>query len=110
MSFLTADEFDALLAAPNASRRWEGRRDRALITLAVQTGLRLSELIGLNNRNVQLDAGAHVFPPLCWSGGYQALRALPCEANWPEYDRHPSQANSSSCRSRITDETPGPGA
>jgi len=59
VSFLTADEVDALLAAPDASR-WEGRRDRALITLAVQTGLRLSELIGLNNSNVQLDAGAHV--------------------------------------------------
>ncbi|MET7952011.1 tyrosine-type recombinase/integrase [Micromonospora sp. NPDC005324] len=63
MSFLTADEVDALLAAPNASRRWEGRRDRALITLAVQTGLRLSELIGLNNSDVQLDAGAHVSFP-----------------------------------------------
>ena len=59
MSLLTADEVDALLAAPDANR-WEGRRDRALITLAVHTGLRLSELIGLNNSNGQLDAGAHV--------------------------------------------------
>jgi site-specific recombinase XerD len=59
VSFLTADEVDALLAAPDTSR-WEGRRDRALMTLAVQTGLRLSELIGLNNSDVQLDTGAHV--------------------------------------------------
>ena len=59
VSFLTADEVDALLAAPDTSR-WEGRRDRALMTLAIQTGLRLSELIGLNNGDVQLDTGAHV--------------------------------------------------
>jgi integrase len=57
--FLTADEVDALLAAPDASR-WEGRRDHALIALAVHTGLRLSELIGPNNSDVQLDTGAHV--------------------------------------------------
>lgn len=59
VSFLSAVEVDALLAAPDLSR-WEGRRDRALMTLAVQTGLRLSELIGLNNGDVQLGSGAHV--------------------------------------------------
>ena len=47
MSFLSPEEVGALLAAPDPSR-WEGRRDRALMALAVQTGLRLSELIGLN--------------------------------------------------------------
>jgi site-specific recombinase XerD len=59
MSFLNAAEVDALLAAPDLSR-WEGRRDRALITLATQTGLRLSELTGLNCADVELNTGAHV--------------------------------------------------
>ena len=59
MSFLNREEVEALLAAPDLGR-WEGRRDRALIALAVQTGLRLSELIGLNCGDVQLGTGAHV--------------------------------------------------
>lgn len=59
MSFLCPEEVGALLAAPDQSR-WEGRRDRALMALAVQTGLRLSELIGLNCGDIQLGAAAHV--------------------------------------------------
>jgi len=39
VSYLSPEEVTALLAAPDASR-WEGRRDRALMTLAVQTGFR----------------------------------------------------------------------
>ncbi len=53
VSYLSSEEVAALLAAPDASR-WEGRRDRALLTLAVQTGLRLSELLGLNCGDVEL--------------------------------------------------------
>jgi site-specific recombinase XerD len=59
ISFLSPTEVDALLAAPEVSR-WEGRRDRALMALAAQTGLRLSELIGLNCGDVELGAPAHV--------------------------------------------------
>jgi site-specific recombinase XerD len=59
VSYLCPEEVAALLAAPDASR-WEGRRDRALITLAVQTGLRLSELIVLNCGDVELGASARV--------------------------------------------------
>ena len=59
VSFLSPDEVDALLAAPDIDR-WEGRRDRALMTLAVQTGLRLSELIGLDCGDVQLGTGPYV--------------------------------------------------
>jgi site-specific recombinase XerD len=59
VAFLSPAEVDALLAAPDTSR-WEGRRDRALMTLAVQTGLRLSELIGLDCGDVQLGAGPYV--------------------------------------------------
>ena len=59
MSFLEPDEVDALLAAPDLSR-WEGRRDRALLVLAAQTGLRLSELTGINCGDIELGNGAHV--------------------------------------------------
>jgi site-specific recombinase XerD len=59
VSFLEPDEVDALLAAPDLGR-WEGRRDRALLMLAVQTGLRLSELTGLNCGGVVLGPGPHV--------------------------------------------------
>jgi site-specific recombinase XerD len=59
VTFLTATEVDALLAAPDQTR-WEGRRDRALMLLAVQTGLRVSELTGLNCADVTLATGASV--------------------------------------------------
>ena len=39
---------------------WMGRRDRTLLLVAVQTGLRVSELIGLNCQDVVLGTGAHV--------------------------------------------------
>jgi site-specific recombinase XerD len=57
--FLSRPEVDALLAAPNP-RTWSGRRDHALILLAVQTGLRLSELTGLERDDLHLGIGAHV--------------------------------------------------
>jgi site-specific recombinase XerD len=57
--FLSRLEVDALLAAPD-QRTWSGRRDHALILIAVQTGLRLSELTGLHQRDLQLGIGAHV--------------------------------------------------
>lgn len=59
VSFLQPDEVDALLTAPDRDR-WEGRRDHALIALAVQTGLRLSELTGLTCADVDLGPAAHV--------------------------------------------------
>jgi site-specific recombinase XerD len=57
--FLSRPEVDSLLAAPD-QRTWSGRRDHALILLAVQTGLRLSELTGLQPRDLHLGTGAHV--------------------------------------------------
>jgi site-specific recombinase XerD len=59
ITFLAADEADALLAAPDPTR-WEGRRDRALLTLALQAGLRVSELTGLDCADVVLGTGGHV--------------------------------------------------
>lgn len=57
--FLTTAEMQALLAAPNR-RTWSGRRDCVLLALALQTGLRLSELTGLRCQDVELGTGAHV--------------------------------------------------
>ena len=57
--FLTRAEVDAVLAAPD-QRTWSGRRDHALILLAVQTGLRLSELTSLQRADLSLGAGSHV--------------------------------------------------
>ena len=59
IEFLNRKEIDALLAVPNRST-WIGRRDRTLILVAVQTGLRVSELIGLNCQDVVLGTGANV--------------------------------------------------
>lgn len=76
VAFLTAEEVDALLAAPDPSR-WEGRRDRALLALVVQTGLRVSELTGLSCGDVSLGTGAHV---RCQGKG-RKQRAVPLAAN-----------------------------
>jgi len=51
--FLTPIEIDALLAVPDLGV-WSGRRDRALLLLAVQTGLRAAEVIGLRCENIVL--------------------------------------------------------
>lgn len=59
IAFLSQPEFDALLAAPDRDT-WAGRRDRNLLLLAVQTGLRASELIGLRCQDIVLGSGAHV--------------------------------------------------
>jgi integrase/recombinase XerD len=59
IAFLTAAEIDALRSAPD-QRTWAGRRDRTLLLVAVQTGLRVSELIGLCWHNIALGRGAHV--------------------------------------------------
>jgi site-specific recombinase XerD len=56
--FLTRREIEALLALPD-QRTWAGRRDRTLLLVAVQTGLRVSELIGLCCQDVVLGTGAH---------------------------------------------------
>jgi integrase/recombinase XerD len=59
ITFLTEPEIDALLAGPDPATR-TGRRDRAMLQLAVETGLRVSELTGLTRGDLHLGAGAHV--------------------------------------------------
>src|SRR5215831_10950767 len=59
VSFLTRPEIDAVLAAPDRNT-WAGRRDRTFLLVAVQTGLRLSEMTSLRRQDVVLGTGAHV--------------------------------------------------
>jgi site-specific recombinase XerD len=59
VAFLDDAEVAALLAAPDRTR-WEGRRDHAFMILAIQTGLRVSELLGLDCEDIVFGTGAHV--------------------------------------------------
>jgi integrase/recombinase XerD len=59
VSFLETDEVDALLASQDLST-WTGRRDHVLLAVAVQTGLRVSEMTRLHRDDVNLDSGPHV--------------------------------------------------
>lgn len=59
VEYLTPEEATALLAAPNAATS-VGRRDHALLVVAIHTGLRNAELRALARRDVRLGTGAHV--------------------------------------------------
>lgn len=59
IEFLIPAEIDALLAAPN-QQTWTGRRDHALLTMAVQTGLRMGEICSLTCNDIHLGAGPHI--------------------------------------------------
>lgn len=75
ITFLTRQEVTALLAAPDRAT-WEGRRDHALLVLAVQTGLRVSEFTALNCGDIRLGTGAH----LRCEGKGRKQRAVPLTA------------------------------
>ena len=72
VTFLTAPESQALIDAPSQDR-WEGRRDRAMLTLTLQTGLRVSELVAVNRADVTLGTGGCVTV----EGKGRKLRAVP---------------------------------
>jgi site-specific recombinase XerD len=59
VEYLTRPETEALLAAPDQTT-WAGRRDRTLMLLTVQTGLRVSELVRLDCQDIVFGNGAHV--------------------------------------------------
>ncbi|MGA9723646.1 MAG: tyrosine-type recombinase/integrase [Candidatus Binatus sp.] len=59
IDYLTNAEIEALIGAADLTTR-SGRRDRMLLLLALQTGLRVSELISLTCGDVALGTGAHV--------------------------------------------------
>ena len=59
VNFLSRNEIEVLLAAPDQTT-WAGRRDRTLLLVATQTGLRVSELIGLRCQDVNVGTGAYI--------------------------------------------------
>jgi site-specific recombinase XerD len=59
IEFLHRHEIESLLEAPDPGT-WGGRRDQLLLTLALQTGLRVSELVGLCHQDIVLGNGAHL--------------------------------------------------
>jgi site-specific recombinase XerD len=59
VNFLTRPEVDAILASPDQTR-WMGRRDHLLLVLALETGLRVSELVRLRVGDVVLGASSYV--------------------------------------------------
>jgi len=59
VEFLDRAEMDALLAAPDRST-WAGRRDHAILMMALQTGLRVSEIVHLRRRDIVTGPGSHV--------------------------------------------------
>jgi len=59
VSFLSDDEVTALLAAPDQTQ-FIGRRDYALLLLALQSGMRVSELVGLRRVDMVFDVRSHV--------------------------------------------------
>jgi site-specific recombinase XerD len=59
ISHLDLHEIKALLVAPDRDT-WRGRRDHALLLTTIETGLRVSELVGLCVGDVSLSTGAHL--------------------------------------------------
>jgi site-specific recombinase XerD len=57
--FLSRPEIEALLTSPDRTT-WIGHRDYTLLFLALQTGLRLSELISLERKSLALENSPHV--------------------------------------------------
>jgi site-specific recombinase XerD len=76
VEFLNETEVNALLAAPDPYR-WEGRRDRAMFHVAVQTGLRVSELTGLTCGDVALGDS----PSVRCQGKGRKQRVVPLDAS-----------------------------
>ncbi|MDM4764412.1 tyrosine-type recombinase/integrase [Galbitalea sp. SE-J8] len=59
VSFLTTPEAETLIAAPDTDT-WLGRRDRLLLHLGIQTGLRVSELVSLRVGDIQIGPRSHL--------------------------------------------------
>ncbi len=76
VDFLSRDEMEALLKAPDLTT-WFGRRDRVLLLTMLQTGLRVSELIALRVRDIELRTGPHL---RCMGKGRKE-RATPLRAD-----------------------------
>jgi site-specific recombinase XerD len=86
VGFLTRPEITALLDAPNLSG-WAGRRDRALLMLAIQTGLRVSEITALRGCRA----------------GHRCSRALPRQR--PQRTLHPAHTTTGTHTRRMARRT-----
>ena len=93
IEFLTPDEADALLAAPDTTT-WTGRRDHALLAMTVQTGLRISEICSLTHDDIHLGAGPHI----ACTGKGRRQRITPL-----------TQATVSTMKTYLAERTPRPG-
>lgn len=88
VSFMNQLEVTALLAAPDR-KTWSGCRDHAFLLIAVQTGLRVSEMTGLTRQDLILDSGAHIRvvgkgrKERCTPLLKQTVRVLNAWMNWP---------------------------
>ena len=124
LTWLTDPEVDALLAAPERTT-WAGRRDHAMLVLAVQTGLRISELIALSRSDLTLGVGptsaawakdvksvpprSPPSPSLCCAPGSRSTPAAPttrCSRHAPERASATMQSNAAS---PATSPPPAPG-
>ena len=112
LSYMSREEIDAVLAAPDPAR-WSGRRDRVLFATLYNTGARVSEIVGVQRRDLALDRSPFVrlhgkgrkerSVPL-WKTTAEALR------NWlahvpeaPEQPVFPNRAGSALSRSGVED-------
>lgn len=100
VTFLTDDEVDAVLAACDRST-WTGRKDHTMILLAVQTGLRVSELISLTCDDVTLGVGAHVHCIGKGRGHPSSQEPSPCSGcGSPSAAPRPGRRRPAGCRRR----------
>ena len=92
VTFLAPEEVKALLDSPDRST-WTGRRDHALLLTTVQTGLRVSEVIGLTNADVHLSTGPHL---RAWArAGRSVSRRSPAR---PSRCSRSGRASAAACR------------
>lgn len=93
IDFLNHDEIQSLLASPD-QKSWIGRRDHLLLSLAIQSGLRLSELTALCWSNITFGRGSHV--RVIGKGRKERVVPLPRElsaalASWHSLGKPPAQ-------------------
>jgi integrase/recombinase XerD len=95
--FLSLDEVDALIAAPDVTMP-RGLRDRARIETMYATGLRVSELVGLRSTDVRLSEG---YVQCLGKGRKQRIVPLGDEAaRWLE--RYTSEARAGMLKGRAS--------
>lgn len=99
--FFTQDETDALIAAAAATGSWHGHRDHALLALAAQTGLRVSELTGLRIGDIHLGSGPPTSTAAARAAATGAPRSpRPPSARWPPGSPNTAASPATPCSPR----------